>query len=458
MILHLLRLLTVAALLLPGLGRGAAADEWRAGLARVEITPPRPMWMSGYSSRDRPAQGTLTPLWAKVAVLEDSAGRRLALVTLDLVGIDRELSQELKRGIREAAGIEPARVALCCSHTHTGPVVNRNLRAMYLLALDDSQWSLIAEYAELLKANVVRAVQEAVADLRPAELSWGTGEATFAVNRRNNPEDEVTALRAAGQLQGPVDHTVPVLAIRREGQLSAAIFGYACHATVLSSYEWSGDYPGFAQIELERRHPGVQAMFWAGCGADQNPLPRREVELAREYGRQLAAAVDEVLGGPMMAIQGPSRAVLREIELPYATLPTRDDLDRLAASDTGYEGRRARLLLEQWGQDGELAAAYPYPVQVWRIGDAPAWALLGGEVVVDFALRLTADHPDQSVWAAGYVNDVMAYIPSLRVLREGRYEGGGAMVYYGLPSAWDESVEERIVTEVTRQVSETSAP
>ena len=45
----------------------------------------------------------------------------------------------------------------------------------------------------------------------------------------------------------------------------------------------------------------------------------------------------------------------------------------------------------------------------------------------------------------------MAYIPSRRVLTEGGYEGGGAMVYYGLPAPWSPEVEERIVAEVHRQ-------
>ena len=58
--------------------------------------------------------------------------------------------------------------------------------------------------------------------------------------------------------------------------------------------------------------------------------------------------------------------------------------------------------------------------------------------------------PPGSAWIAGYSNDVMAYIPSLRVLKEGGYEGGGAMVYYGLPSPWGPEVEERIVSEVRR--------
>ncbi len=39
-----------------------------------------------------------------------------------------------------------------------------------------------------------------------------------------------------------------------------------------------------------------------------------------------------------------------------------------------------------------------------------------------------------------------------RVLHEGGYEGGGAMLYYGLPSAWDSMVEQTIVEEVLRQL------
>ena len=101
-------------------------------------------------------------------------------------------------------------------------------------------------------------------------------------------------------LKGPVDHDVPVLAVRSPGgRLLAVVFGYACHCTTLSAYRWSGDYAGFAQIALQESHPGALAMFYAGCGADQNPLPRREVALCRRYGHMLAAAVEEALRTPM---------------------------------------------------------------------------------------------------------------------------------------------------------------
>jgi hypothetical protein len=82
------------------------------------------------------------------------------------------------------------------------------------------------------------------------------------------------------------------------------------------------------------------------------------------------------------------------------------------------------------------------------------WVALGGEAVVDYALQLKKELGELGpLWVAGYSNDVMAYIPSLRVLKEGGYEGGGAMVYYGLPTVWSPRVEELIVAAVKEQVT-----
>src|SRR5450759_3419782 len=99
-----------------------------------------------------------------------------------------------------------------------------------------------------------------------------------------------------------------------------------------------------------------------------------------------------------------------------------------------YIAGRAKLLLKQIEEQGSLRQTYPYPVQAWQLGTDLTWVALGGEVVVDYSLRLKRELGP--VWVAGYANDVMAYIPSLRVLKEGGYEGGGAMVYYGLPTVW----------------------
>jgi hypothetical protein len=226
---------------------------------------------------------------------------------------------------------------------------------------------------------------------------------------------------------------------------------------VLSFTKWSGDWPGFAQLRLEKDYPDVTAIFWAGCGADQNPLPRRTVAYAEGYGDRLAAAVRDVLTAPMKPLTGSLRTAYREVDVPFAALPSREQIVSDAASSNVYVKARARRLLEQIDRAGSLAGSYPYPVQAWRLGDKLTWVTLGGEVVVDYSLRLKKELGPGATWVAGYANDVMAYIPSLRVLKEGGYEGGGAMVYYGLPSVWGPRVEEVIVAAVHDTVKQVRA-
>jgi len=434
----------------------AVAEGWKAAAAKATITPPQGMWMSGYASRTHGAEGTLHDIWAKALVLEDAQGHRSVIVTLDLVGIDRQLSENVCRLLKEKHGFSRDQVALCTSHTHTGPVVGGNLAAMYFL--NKTQQRMVDDYAAKLPGRVNQAVSDALAALAPATLSEGIGKATFAVNRRNNPEKEVPRLREEGKLLGPFDHDVPVLAVRDEaGRLKAILFGYACHATTLSFYQWSGDYPGFAQIDLESAHPGAIALFWAGCGADQNPLPRRTVKLSQSYGSRLAKAVNKVLAGDMPPVASELKTRYALIDLPFDTLPTRAELERQAKSDNRYEASLAKILLQQIDDGEPLSQTYPYPVEVWRLGKNLLWVTLGGEVVVDYALRLKTELGERTTWVAGYSNDVMAYIPSRRVLVEGGYEGGGAMVYYGLPSHWAPQVEKLIVDEVHRQAKALAA-
>lgn len=434
-----------------------APADWKAGTARVAITPDHSMWMSGYAARTKPAEGKLHDLWAKALALEDASGRRGVIITLDLVGISRDLSVDVGRAIADKHKLPRDAVILACSHTHSGPVIKGNLDTMYFL--DATQQKLVEEYAARLRQALVDIAGAALSKLAPARVEWGNGLATFAVNRRNNVQNDVPALRTAGRLKGPVDHDVPVLAVRdpATGTPRAILFGYACHATVLDGYQWSGDYPGEAQIHLEKLYPGATALFWAGCGADQNPLPRRNVALSVEYGRQLAERVADVLKRPMTPVAGRFAATYTEINLPFADLPTREQLLKEATLEDKkqrYVAARAKILLKEIEQKGSLRGTYPYPVQTWRIGDDLTLITLGGEVVVDYALRLKRELGPDRIWVMGYANDVMAYIPSLRVLKEGGYEGGGAMVYYGQPTVWSPQVEERIMTAIHEQVKQ----
>lgn len=427
------------------LGPASAQDKsWQAGVAKTIITPPQLMWMSGYGARTKPAEGKISDLWAKACFLQSPSGQQALLITLDLVGIDRGLSDRILAQLA-GAGLKADQVMLATSHTHSGPVVGTNLRSMYIL--DDKQQRLVDDYTVWLEKKVAEVAAAARRDLRPARLSWAIGTCGVAVNRRNNKEPDVVKLREAGALKGPVDHDVPVLAIRGEdNKLRGVVFGYACHATVLSGYDWCADYPGFAMEKLEEDNKDAVAFFWAGCGGDQNPLPRRTVALARKYGHDLADSVSAVLAGKMTTLKGDGLVQVRKnIPLALDHLPTREQLAKDALSDNKYVAARARLWLDRLAKGEKLPETYPYPIQMWRMGDDLYWVALGGEVTVEYALRLKEELSPGKTWVAAYANDVMAYIPSLRVLKEGGYEGGGAMVYYGLPGIWSMDVEETIV-------------
>src|SRR5690606_20448341 len=146
--------------------------------------------------------------------------------------------------------------------------------------------------------------------------------------RRDNIESEVPRmLKENIPLKGAVDNDVPLLAIKGTGgHLLALLFGYACHPTTLDFNTWCGDYPGFAQINLENSHPGTAAMFFNACGGDQNPLPRRRLELCEKYGKMLSDAVEDTLSKPMQPVSTGLRTAFEYLELDYEENVTREKL------------------------------------------------------------------------------------------------------------------------------------
>ena len=104
---------------------------WKAGVARVVITPPEYMWMAGYAARDKPADGKLHDLWLKALALEDAEGNKALLITSDIIGFSRDLSQSICRKLSEMFNLERKDIILSSSHTHSGPVLNNNLYGIF---------------------------------------------------------------------------------------------------------------------------------------------------------------------------------------------------------------------------------------------------------------------------------------------------------------------------------------
>lgn len=441
-----LPLLLISAFLLFPASWATASDHpiqnkpgWKAGVARVVITPKKSMWLAGYGGRNRPSEGTLHDLWAKALAVEDANGKKAVLVTTDLLGIPKNLSDRIRERLNKEFNLSKAHVILNSSHTHTGPALQSSLPDVY--PLNASQQEDVVSYTNWVEDKIVNLVGEALSSMEPVQLFAENGVTRFQVNRRNNDE---STLDQQAELNGPNDYAVPVIkVVNGAGNLVAIAFGYACHPTVLNGYEWSGDYAGFAQIELEKKYPHATALFFQGAGGDQNPLPRRTVPLAQQYGETLAAAVERVLSEEMRPLAARLATAYSEVELSLGTLPTKQELLKTAEESSGSNKRWATRLLNQLDRGDSLMHSYPYPVQVWQLGDQLIFSL-GGELVIEYAIKLKEIY-GQSIFVLGYSNDVMSYIPSARILLEGGYEGERSQKTYGLPASWAPDIETKIL-------------
>lgn len=446
-----------------------ARPAWRAGVARIVITPGKSLWLGGFGARTKPSEGVLNELHAKALALEDRSGKRAVLVTTDIAGFPAVVAGRIAEQARKQHRLSRDRLMLTSSHTHSGPLLANPNKIWHLGQLSAEQSRDVEEYTRELEGKVVAVIGAALKDLRPARLSFARGRTNFAVNRRIKTEKGVFSFRP--NPEGPVDHDVPVLRVESEqGQLRAVVFGYACHPSCLQAdnYLFSGDYAGFAQEWLEKQHPDTIALFVQGFGGDSTTHPRGTVELTRKYGEMLAGAVAKAMGDSMRPVGGPLKAAYEVFPIAFAAPPGREELEARAQGKNTEAGRQvqeflrisdadfrrhAQELLKVLDRGDRLPTDYPYPLQVWQFGQDLTWVAMAGEVVADYAVRLKKELDPDGIWLAGYCNDTFAYIPSQRVLQEGSYEGGGAMAGARFPGPFAPSVEETIVRKVHELVA-----
>jgi len=401
----------------------AQAEEagWRIGLARVQVTPEESIRMAGYGGREKPSNGVLSDLYVKAMAIECPDSRPALLVTADLVNFRAPTWQEICRRIGEKTGLRREEILLVPSHTHAGPIFGPEAKTY---GLAGEELAAVQRYTQKLYAQLTDLAVEALAHRLPAQLSWGTGKADFVMNRR---EQTPTEIRIGVNREGYVDSSVPVLRVDGpDGRLRALVFGCACHNTTLggTNLKICGEYAGFAQQELERQHPGVQAMFMIGCGGSANPHPRGTVELARQHGQSLAQEVARVAAGRLQPVRGPLRTVLGWADLPLAPMPPRERLSEMAKGPS-YLVSNAKRMLAMLDRGEQLPAHYRAPVAVWQFGDDLTLLALSGEVVSDYVPLIQKAVGSDRLWIAGYANESFGYLPSKKVLAEGGYETRG---------------------------------
>ncbi len=217
------------------------------------------------------------------------------LITVDNCGVPLEMTEAVYERIAAKYNIPRQNFAISSSHTHSGPWL-RGFAPNIFAEVPEDHAAHLAQYEKDLTDKLVDVVEKAIASQRPGHLSYGFGEAGFAMNRRALADGKWSGF---GEVpDGPTDKRVPVLAAHDvDGKLIAVLANYACHCTTETGEfnQISGDWAGFAADMLESDHPGAVALIAIGCGADANPSPRGTHEQAKVHGRTLADEVNRLL-------------------------------------------------------------------------------------------------------------------------------------------------------------------
>jgi hypothetical protein len=420
-----------------------------AGAAETIITPPAGVDLSGYAAREGPSTGVHDDLWCRAVVLGDGVAR-VALVSLDLLGLDFPLDQAIRRAVTAGTGINREHILLNCSHTHSGP--SSATVGLYGLGEPDQQ------YTDGLPARVADTVALAANCLRPVIGAFGAAPVRIGINRRERtPDGTITIGRNP---DGIVDEAVRVLRISDSaGKDAAVLFNHACHGTTLGgtnlliSSEWMGEACERLQARLDA---GMIPVFLQGCCGQINPDREGEDRSFREVERLGGMMADAVLTAMAQAEQADLRPLRARLE--HIPLPLQDPPDPATAkADLG----RAQRELEQaqreqanpyWIRACEGQVEYAkwvlslaerkarnltleFAVEVLAMGDV-ALVGLSGEVFFDFAEQIAAASPFRHTMVLGYSNGCTGYVPNAEAFAEGGYEPEGSFRYYGtLPLA-----------------------
>lgn len=403
---------------------------FRAGAAKVDITPPVGCWLEGIP-RDQPSNAIHDPLYARALVIEQGM-ERICLVTCDLIGMTNEYAHDVRTRIAEAIGSQWERVIVACSHNHSGPM---------MLALFDPVERIDRQYQRTLAERLVQVSQEAAARLQPAQLGVGRGqETTISQYRRLWTRDGRIVMNweefPADQIVGPAEEGDPELGVVRIDALDdgtiAVIFNYACHPNSLpgDNFTITADFPGYAADMVERALGGI-ALFTNGAqgSVDIEGFVDRDFVGVERRGQALGNAVLQVCAGIReMERQPVIRSARHTFLMPYRQVApelvawaeevvARGPREAMTLRDGISDEIKAELILQhvnrrQPGAEFEMVGV--------RLGRA-VFVTIPGEPFTEIGRRMKALAPDLQLHVIALANGYLGYIATAKASAEGGY-------------------------------------
>ena len=445
-----------------------------AGVARVDITPPVPIDVVGYSRRTEPAQHIRAPLTATALAL-GSGSTTAVVIAADVPFLLPAHADRLRAEIGHALGTPPDHVMISVSHTHGGPTTHAH--GVKIGGRQRERSPNEMAFIDAFPQQLATAAIQAAGQMEPVRAAGGVGAVDLAVNRREKNAEGRMIL--GWNPDKPVDRDVGVLRIDRlDGTTMAVVVNYACHPVVVGPEDpgVNPDFPGPMRDLVEQvtgatclflqggcgnllplegffDHPGPEEAFGRKLGVEVLHVLEQIDPIARRLERIDYGSVTPIALHRRVAIEPqPDQALTavgRTVELPLKPLPLLADLEterdgyqreldeaRLAGAD-----RAALNPIEyhlNWAEDaiiqmqqGEAATTVPAFLQALRIGDTVI-VTMPGEAFSELAIEVKDRSAAATTLFSAYTNGVLTYMPPAAEYPDGGYECDYAHHSYGL--------------------------
>ena len=399
----ILCLLSIVFALAAGTAWGNQQVGLKAGAARIDITPEKPVTLSGYASRKGLSTGVHDPLSARALAFE-TAGKRLVLVSVDIIGFYGGTDEFLRSALLREFNLQPSELLLCAIHTHAAPSPT----------IDRERGNPSnVEYMESLRGKLIDVIRKALDGMQPASIGLGIGYCPVGSNRRElRVTDKGESSIVLGRNPyGPTDKEVLVMKVAKtDGSTMAVAFDYAIHGTALGydNYTISGDVPGLAEQFVEKiLGSDVIAPVFVGASGDIDPWYR----VLPGFNTEPGWVPEPVLLGTFLG---------EEVVHVYRDIKQTVPADEVATNAVVLQ------LPAKPGDDVPVekrpnSPTAPFVITVARVGDV-AFVGLGGEVLTEIGMAIKAGSPCEHTFVITHCNGAAGYLAPKELHVQDGYE------------------------------------
>lgn len=381
--------------------------EFRAATVKVDITPETPQWLHGYAPRM--STGVHDRLYHRIAALDDGT-TSVYLIATDCCTISPEFYDGFCARLEAEAGIKPVQVWWSTTHTHSGPHVGpQDLGSLFGGTLGD-RFSIEHDtaYWDFVQTQLLAGVKEARAQLQPARLGVGIGEARANINRRELRDGKIVL---GENPEGPVDRQLGLIRLDTlDGKPIGLIANYAIHGTCLHGGNTliSGDAPGWVSTYVEDKI-GVPVLFVNGAEGNTAPFPT----VGNDITDPRIKSFEQTLGEPVLALNQTITTT------PDVVLGV-DRTDILSPRKEGLGWIDALAAYAPTDPEGKPLVRIPVPTLTLN-GETVIWAA-PLELFSEIALNVRAASPFKNTLYFGLTNGSLLYLPTKAAFAEGGYE------------------------------------